>query len=106
VFMCLCVYVFMCLCVYVFIFSKGCFMSKKVNVSERAIIARIKRAIAKDDLLLCVCRENSNSFAELGRYYLVDGRSSVLITKHISLAGYAKEVGVLKPYEKIQKADD
>jgi len=77
-------------------------MSKKVNVSERAIIARIKRAIAKDDLLLCVCRENSNSFAELGRYYLVDGKTSFIISKRFSLAVYAKEIGALKKYEIIK----
>jgi hypothetical protein len=95
--MCLCVYVFMCL-----VFFERLVMNKKVYVSERAVFARVKRALASDGKVLRICRENSRYITDLGRYYAVDLRTSLVLDKDLQLAKYARKIGVLKAYEEVK----
>ena len=73
--------------------------AKQVPVSERALFARSSRAIAKDDLILRRCRENSRGYRELGRYYTVMTRTNGIGDKDLDLVTYGRKVGALKPFE-------
>jgi len=77
-------------------------MNKKVYVSERAVFARVKRALASDGKVLRICRENSRYITDLGRYYAVDLRTSLVVDKDLQLAKYARKIGVLKAYEEVK----
>jgi hypothetical protein len=82
-------------------------MAKKapthVPVSERALIARINRKIADDDLILKRTR-NARAELDLGRHYTINFRVNFVADKHIDLEGYGRELGVLKPYEALSDA--
>ncbi len=71
----------------------------KVPVSERALVARINRVLAKDDETLRRCRDDSRGFNELGRYYTVDFTRNVIVGKDHDLEKLGRKLGVLAPYE-------
>jgi len=72
---------------------------EKVALSERALFARISRAVQKDDMLLRRCRKDSRDYHNLGDYYTVLLSSSGIAHRDIDLEDYGREVGALKPYE-------
>ena len=72
----------------------------KVPVTERALFARLSRALKKEGQILRRCRAGTNGHQELGDYYVI-GESNVVSAKHVDLAEWAKESGVLKEYEKL-----
>ena len=73
----------------------------KVQVSERALEARIKRSLEKDGNLLKKCRKDSRFYDDLGDYYIVDQRNSIA-AKHCDLRTLAHEIGALKDYETLE----
>lgn len=74
--------------------------SKTVPVTSRAILARVNRQLAKDGQSLKKCPPGSKAFAELGPYYLINGRKGLIRTA-IDLPEFATELGCLRPYERI-----
>jgi hypothetical protein len=73
----------------------------KVKVSDRALEARIKRALEKDGQILKKCRADSRWYSDLGDYYIVN-QSNVIAAQHCSLEKLGKELKVLKPYEEAE----
>ena len=71
----------------------------KVSVSERATLQRVNRALAYEGKSMKICRENSRWFNDLGRYYVVNEFNAV--DQHANLEGWARDLGVLKPFEEI-----
>jgi hypothetical protein len=78
-------------------------MAKKddrVKVSERAIVARLRRTLEKEGKILKKCREDNRFFNELGSYYCVSS-ANVVVDKDIDIESWSRELGILKPYEVI-----
>lgn len=75
----------------------------RAAVSERALIARINRALAKenDDRVLRKCREDSRSFRDLGHYYVVDISRNSIIDHHIEIEEMGRQWRVLKSWEEL-----
>jgi hypothetical protein len=74
----------------------------KVNVSNRALEGRVNRALKKDGETLKKCRQDSRWFSDLGEYYAVNIELNSVSAKHVDLEVWAKELGVLKDYEKLE----
>jgi hypothetical protein len=76
--------------------SKG----DKSPVSPRALVQRIQRVLGKRDELIRAGRGKATS--ELGDYYTVDLRTNALIEKDVNIEALGRELGVLKPWEKLE----
>lgn len=72
-----------------------------VSISTNAVIKRINRRLNRNLHQLCVCRENAECYLRIGRYYLLDCRTNVLVETHVDLESLAIELGVLKQNEQI-----
>jgi hypothetical protein len=72
---------------------------KKVPVSERAIVARIRRALAKQEMILRRSRGQS-AIASLGEWHIVNYHNN-LEYDDVDLEVWAKSLKVIAPYEKI-----
>ncbi len=76
-------------------------MSKQmVPVSQRALLQRINRALAKDEEMVKRLRGEKWEH-EMGRYFKVDFNRNFVLEKHVDLEATAKELGVIKPWEKM-----
>jgi len=65
------------------------------QISERALVARINRVLAKDNEVLRTCRYDSRSFSTLGRYYIIDLYRNVVDTYGIDdLNDIAEQSGI------------
>ncbi|SDE10880.1 hypothetical protein [Paraburkholderia lycopersici] len=73
---------------------------EKILVTERAALQRVNRVLAREGSRMKVCRESSPWFGNLGRYYVVNQYNA--IEQHANLEGWARDLGVLKPFEKIK----
>jgi hypothetical protein len=71
----------------------------KILVSERALIARINRKLAKDNQKLCHSR-SAQTQSSVGEYYIIDAVRNGIIHQRVGPESLAKELGVLKPWEK------
>lgn len=72
-------------------------------VSEPALFARVSGAYFREcGEKLHRCRWDSPAFSTLGRYYTLSDRNNVTATD-IDLEGWAKELGVLKPWERLEE---
>ncbi len=76
------------------------------NVPERALAARVIRAIAKEGKQLKKAREGTRAFQELGRYYLVDLNLKTIIASNINLEAWAKELGLMQDWEVMAEPDE
>ncbi|CRI63748.1 conserved hypothetical protein [Thiocapsa sp. KS1] len=74
---------------------------RKKPVSERALFARLSRRLAKDGDILKKCRFDSRWYGDFGNYYIVDSRNAISAT-HVDLEGWAREMGVLQPWERLE----
>jgi hypothetical protein len=73
-----------------------------VTLDDRAVLARVNRALAKKHQHLRKCREDSAAFRKLGAYYLVSTEPQVQIVRtRVKLAVIADELGVLEPFEQV-----
>ena len=72
-----------------------------VPISSRALIARINRSLRDARKQLIASRPNSASLTEIGRYYVVDVAGNRVIRKHVELEAYAREIGVLRAWERL-----
>jgi hypothetical protein len=76
--------------------------SKKAQVSERAIIGRINRVLAPQDMKLKTSRSEQMRL-DVGYWYIINTRINGIVQpyKHMHLQDIAREVGVLKDWEEI-----
>ena len=72
----------------------------KVPVSTRALVARLRRSLAKDDLILHKSR-SAMSLQECGEWYVTDERGGYH-EFDIDIEGYAKARDLIRPYEVIR----
>lgn len=71
-----------------------------VPVSERAVIQRINRALAPRGKKMCKTR-GERAYLELGDYYVIDISRNRIVDQNIGLEAFARELGVLAPYERL-----
>ena len=72
----------------------------KVPVTRRALIQRANRALAKEGRLLRAYR-GGRPDAWLGELFIVDTSRNIPVEGDVDLEKLAKELGVLKPFEKL-----
>jgi hypothetical protein len=72
-----------------------------VKLSRRALEARVKRALEKDQQSLRKCRPDSRGYTELGDYYIIDHTNNTIAAQHVDLEDLARELEVFKPYEEL-----
>jgi hypothetical protein len=72
----------------------------KAKVSQRALVARVRRELAKEGEALRACRQDSRGYSELGDWYIV-GNNNLVSAKHCDLAALGRELGVLKDFEEL-----
>jgi hypothetical protein len=74
----------------------------KVRVSERAVIGRINRVLAKQSMVLKTAR-GTRLQLDVGRWYVINTRINGIVQpyKHMALGGIAQELRVLKDWEVI-----
>ena len=72
-------------------------MTKKkmvVPLTERALVQRLRRALAKDGARLLVNRSDD-------RYFIVNDRNAIT-DSDVDLVGLAKTRGLLQPWERVE----
>jgi hypothetical protein len=72
--------------------------SIKVPLSNRAIIQRINRRLAKDHEKLCKSR-GWQAQQNLGDYYLLDRYRKTVINSNVNVETFARELGVIQEHE-------
>lgn len=77
----------------------------KVSVSERAIVARINRKLAKEMQSLRRCREDSRGFNDLGSFYILDLHRNSVEAMHVDVKKLARELDVIADFETIEMDD-
>ncbi len=70
----------------------------KVMVSERALILRINRVLAKDGQALKKAR-GWNAIQNLGALYVLDTYRNVVLDQHVDLESMAKDHKVMQEFE-------
>jgi hypothetical protein len=70
--------------------------SPTIAVNRRALVARIERALAKQDRELHVDRIGNKL-----RLYLVDTKKQAVVDTDVDLEALAREVGAMKPWERL-----
>ncbi len=70
-------------------------------VTERALIQRINRVLAKKQELLKKCREASGSYNNLGDYYTIDVYRNAIIDTHLNLEKLGRKLDVLAKWESL-----
>jgi hypothetical protein len=76
-------------------------MKGKVPVSQRALIQRINRALAKDDRKLCKTRGGVQARIDCGEFYILETRRNLMLDKDVSPEAWGRELGVLHEYEHV-----
>lgn len=74
-------------------------MKKQIN--ERALAARLRRHLARQDEALKKCSPQTRAFLKLGRYYIVSLDLNMIIDMNVDLESLAREEGVLKQWEEL-----
>ena len=76
-----------------------------IKVSKRAVLARVNRHLSHWDdgygYVVKACRPTSRDYYTLGDWYEIGARVGGVTAKNIDLEAYARELGVLKSYEKM-----
>lgn len=72
------------------------------SVTERAVVMRINRVLKKNDNQLKKYR-GGLWWRDLGDYYILDLSHNNILEGHVDIELIARELGVLKDYEKIEK---
>ena len=73
-----------------------------VQIDERALLARVNRALAKNNMHLKKCRRDSSAYRKLGEYYLVSfGESVQIVEIRVDLVEKARQLSVLEAYEQL-----
>jgi hypothetical protein len=72
--------------------------TRRVSVTERALILRINRAL-RPDRVLKTTHPGTLREEEVGRYYIL--RGNTLDRDHVNLVALAKELGCLEGFEEL-----
>jgi hypothetical protein len=72
---------------------------QKVQVSERALLARINRRLDKERELIRKCRPDARGYATLGDYHRIDWHLNAVIDTHVNLEDLSRDLDLLKPWE-------
>jgi hypothetical protein len=72
----------------------------KKPVTERALVARINRALAKEHKALRRCRKDARGFDFHGAYYLLDGNT--VIDTHVNIEALGRKLSVLGGHETLR----
>ena len=72
------------------------------SVTERAVVRRINRVLKKYDDQLKKYR-GGPCWSDFGDYYILDINRNNLLEGHVDIESKARELGVLKDHEKIEK---
>jgi hypothetical protein len=83
-------------------------MTEKVQLSERAALARINRKLRAENRRLYKAKPGSLTERRHGRYYHVEGAEpgdpdGRLVMDSIDLADFARGVGALRHYEEVER---
>jgi hypothetical protein len=84
---------------------------EKVPISERALLQRLNRALAKEDLMVKKSRSKDQDsrgnyvYRELGEFFVVNTQRNVVDSKNIDLEDWGKKMKVLKPWERLEVSD-
>lgn len=70
-----------------------------VWISERALLARINRKLAKAGQAVRTCRESSGAFSTLGRHYVVDVDRNMVEAYNVDLMELAENISVVSGQE-------
>ena len=75
-------------------------MAKKstVPVTERALVQRVNRYLAEKSEMLRKWRSGQH----VGDYYLIDWTKHVVIKERVELESFARDLGILQPYESLE----
>jgi hypothetical protein len=74
---------------------------RKAAISERALFARVNRKLAKEFQSIRRCRADTRAWPSLGDLFLVDFRDNAVLGHDIDLEGFARELGVMEPWEEL-----
>jgi hypothetical protein len=72
--------------------------TERVPVSERALIQRINRVLAKQDEVVKTTR-GEKAESELGRHYILNFSFNGIMQKDIDIEACGRELKVLRPWE-------
>jgi len=77
-------------------------MAKKtaVPISRRALIGRMNRALAARDEQVIISRGALAKDA-VGHYWIRDNRRNCVVKRDIDLEDYARKMGILQEYERL-----
>jgi hypothetical protein len=75
----------------------------RVPVSPRALLRRLNRKLQREHEVIKPTR-SARWRDELGDYYVVDLDRNAIARKQVNLEQYARELGVLQEYEKLEEA--
>ena len=75
-----------------------------VLVSQRAVIQRINRALSKEGSAGRVLKtlRGDRGFSDLGRHYVIDVDQNRVVSTHVNLEEYARELRVLQGWERVE----
>lgn len=68
-------------------------------VTERALLGRLNRKLAHDDLRVKTCRWDARGYHDLGRHYIINTRWNAIDTKDIDVEAWGRELGCLSDFE-------
>jgi hypothetical protein len=71
---------------------------KKVSVTDRALLQRINRVVAKDGLRL---KKSKRGQSKLGDFYIINTKSNVLVSVNVDIEALGRKHGVLAAWEEL-----
>lgn len=76
-------------------------MSRKVTVTQDAIIKRINRKLAHEGERLVTLR-GERGVHDLGRHYIVDTHQNGIVATHVDIVDLAREMKVIHAIETVE----
>jgi hypothetical protein len=73
-----------------------------IPVTERALIQRVNRVLRSDGRILKVSR-GDGARREVGRYYVVGFDRNAVRTLHVDIQELARELGVMRSFERLEE---
>lgn len=75
----------------------------KAPITERALVARIDRHLAKEGERLRRGRQGTRVGAELGSFYIVSQNTNTITANNCDLVTLARELDLLADWEELEK---
>jgi hypothetical protein len=80
--------------------------AQQADVTEHALMQRINRKLAHQDEKIGKCTPRMRaSWSGADDYYVVDLRTNGLVNSFDDLEGYGREIGALRPWERLASAE-